>query len=316
MEAVGCRDVIITNNTVLNCVLSALGVGAQTRNFTIANNTIKNCGGDGSITCEFTSVFGNITNNVIFDANTAGINISYGAVAIMNPPFDKVQGVVCEGNVIVAKTNIGSIGINFYSTTGAGLGSGVILSNNVIKGFNVGIEYAYAKDGQIANNMILDLYGGGNKAIKATLIDSVDIINNSCNTDTSDHAYQILTYVGTFSARCNVVGNYALGAGSATKALIYIEGPNTFQVTGNATSGALNYVLSNSTANIIVADNFGSLGATAYAGPATYQSQIGSATASTVGVAGAASALPATPLGYVTVEVLGVGPAKIPYYNI
>jgi hypothetical protein len=35
-----------------------------------------------------------------------------------------------------------------------------------------------------------------------------------------------------------------------------------------------------------------------------------------VGAAGAASALPANPLGYVVVEVVGVGSAKIPYYTV
>jgi len=312
MEAVGCRDVIITDNTVLNCVLSGVGVGSSTRNFTIANNQIKNCGGDGSITCEFNSIFGVISNNTIYDANTAGINISFGGSA--SAPFNKVQGIVCENNVIRSKAG-NSAGVNFYSSTGAGLGSGVIVSNNYIDGFNVGITYAYANDGQIANNSIVNLVGGGSAVIKATLVDSVDIINNSCNSDTSDHAYQVLTFAGTFSARCNVVGNYAVSAGSATKALVYIEGPNTFQVSGNTTGGALNFVLTNSTSTIVVSDNFGSLAAVPYAGPATYQSQIGSSTASTVGAAGVASALPANPLGYVVVEVVGVGPAKIPYYT-
>jgi hypothetical protein len=316
MEAVGCRDVIITDNTVLNCVLSALGVGSQTRNFTIANNTIKNCGGDGSITCEYTSVFGTITNNAIYDANTAGINISYGNNATNNPPYDKVQGIVCEGNMIRAKANTGNAGINFYSTTGAGLGTGVIVSNNVIDGFNVGITYAYAKDGQIANNMILNLYGGGSAAVKATLVYSVDIINNSCGSNTSDHAYQVLTYAGAHSEFCNISGNYAAGAGSATKALIYIEGPNAFQASGNSTAGALNYVLTASTATVVVSDNFGNLASSPYAGTGKYDSQLGTATATTVGVAGPASALPATPKGYVTVEILGVGPSKIPYYAL
>jgi len=313
MEAVGCRDVIITDNTALNCVLSGVGVGSSTRNFTIANNQIKNCGGDGSITCEFNSIFGVIANNTIYDANTAGINISFGGST--PAPFNKVQGIVCENNVIRSKAG-NSIGVNFYSSTGAGLGSGVIISNNYIDGFNVGITYAYANDGQIANNIIVNLVGGGSAVIKATLVDSVDIVNNSCNSDTSDHAYQILTFAGAHSARCNVVGNYASQVGTATKALVYIEGPNTFQVSGNGTGSALNYVLTNSTAAIIVSDNFGNIAAAAYAGTGTYQSQIGSSTASTVGAAGAASALPATPLGYVVVEVVGVGSAKIPYYTV
>jgi len=311
MEAVGCRDVVITDNTVLDCVLSGLGVGSSTRNFTIANNQIKNCSGDGSITCEFNSIFGVIANNTIYDANAAGINISFGGSA--SAPFNKVQGVVCKNNVIRSKAG-NSSGVNFYSSTGAGLGSGVIVSNNVIDGFNVGISYAYANDGQISNNNIINLVGSGSAAIKATLVSSVDVLNNSCNTDTADHAYQILTFGGTHSSRCNVVGNYVTSAGTSTKAVVYIEGPNLFEVSGNATAGALNLVLTNSTATVVVSNNFGNLAGARYAGPATYQSQIGSSTSTTVGAAGPASALPATPQGYVVVDVIGYGPAKIPYY--
>jgi hypothetical protein len=41
---------------------------------------------------------------------------------------------------------------------------------------------------------------------------------------------------------------------------------------------------------------------------------IGSTTATTVGAAGGASALPATPLGYIIAHV-GTTQVKIPYYN-
>lgn len=39
-------------------------------------------------------------------------------------------------------------------------------------------------------------------------------------------------------------------------------------------------------------------------------------TETTVGAAGGASALPATPLGYLFINLSGTGPVKIPYYNI
>lgn len=312
MEAVDCHDVVICDNTVLNCVLSGLGVGTHCRNFAITGNMIKNCGGDGSITCEHNSVFGVISNNTIYDANTSGVNISYGTPAAA--PFDKVQGVICDGNVIRSKAGNGA-GVNFYSSTGAGIAQGVIVSNNVIDGFNRGITYAYASNGQIANNMILNLVGGGSFAISATLVSSVDILNNSCGSDMSDHAYQVLSYAGTHSEKCNVSGNFAYLAGTATKALVYIEGPNIFQVSGNMTNGASNYVLTSSTATVVVSDNVGNLSSSPYVGSGSYKSDLGSATATTVGAAGGASALPATPLGYVTVEIVGVGPAKIPYYT-
>lgn len=39
-------------------------------------------------------------------------------------------------------------------------------------------------------------------------------------------------------------------------------------------------------------------------------------TETTVGAAGGASALPATPLGYIIVNLGGTGAVKIPYYNV
>ncbi|MCM2276099.1 MAG: hypothetical protein NDI75_15025 [Candidatus Didemnitutus sp.] len=67
------------------------------------------------------------------------------------------------------------------------------------------------------------------------------------------------------------------------------------------------------TAGTIVANtclNVGGAAATVGAGAVSY----GGTTATTVGAAGAASALPANPLGYIIVNVAGTT-AKIPYYN-
>jgi len=314
MEAVGCRDIIISNNTVLSCTLSGLGVGANCKNFVISGNNVQDCGGDGSITCEQNSVFGVISNNTISDAKTSGVNISYGTAGAS--PFDKVQGVVCDNNIIRAKSGVTTYsGVNVYSSTGAGLGEGISVTNNFIDGFNIGITYAYSNHGQIAGNNIVNLTGSSSSVVKATLVDSVDIINNSCSSDTGDHAYQVLSFSGTHSSRCNINGNHVASANSAAKAVVYIDGPNTFTVCGTTTGGALNYVNTASTAAVVVDNNTGSLAGSPYAGSGTYYSQIGSATSTTVGAAGPATALPATPLGYVTAYVVGVGDVKIPYYT-
>lgn len=39
-------------------------------------------------------------------------------------------------------------------------------------------------------------------------------------------------------------------------------------------------------------------------------------TETTVGAAGGATAQPATPLGYIIINLAGTGPVKIPYHNI
>jgi hypothetical protein len=324
MEAVSCSDVVISDNIAINCGTvgpggSGLGVGARTVYWNISNNVISDCRGDAPITCEFTSNFGVIDGNVVTFSNAAaGISVAFGSVPPNNAPFDKLQNVVVSNNVVINNSGgpfaLTGIGINVYSTTAA-LGSGVIVSNNNVNGFNVGIAYAYLRDGQIANNNIIDLTGTSSAAIKATYVTSVDITNNSCNTNSGDHSYQILDFAGLPSGRCNVVGNFCAGSNSGAKALIYIEGNDQFQVSGNSTTGSLHAVLTSGTPIITVSDNTGNIVSTVYAGTGSFSSQLGSATATTVGAAGGASALPATPLGYVTVSIPNVGPVKIPYYT-
>jgi hypothetical protein len=280
-------------------------------NWQITNNVINNCGGDGSITCEHNSVRGVISNNTIYNANTNGINISYGTLTAAT--FDRVQDVICSNNVMVQKAGVTTgIGINFYSSVGGNLGKGVVISGNVIDGFNGGIAYAYASYGSIKGNVIRNLVGAASYAVKAILVDRVDIEGNKCESDSGDHTFQILSY-GSHSANCNVVNNITLASGSAAKSLVYIEGPNLFNACNNMTSGSLHYVECNSTASVDVSGNVGNLAGAFYSGAGIFF-ELGSALTKTVGVAGTASALPALPLGYVTVTVLG-NAVKIPYYN-
>ena len=313
-ESVNCTDVNISGNIAQDCAVSGIGVGDETVNWIIANNVIRNCAGDGSITCEVNSVFGVISNNTIIDANTQGINISYGAAAAT---YLKVQDVVCTNNMIKCKSGVtNKIGINYYSSTGAGVGVGVVISNNVIDGFNVGIAYQYSNNGAILGNTISNLVGASSRVVLVQMCTGINVQSNSCNTDTGDHAIKVASYAGTDCNHCNINNNYILAAGTATKALIYIEGTGSHNVSGNRTGGALNFVLAAAASTINVAENYGNLASSFYAGPATYQSSIGTATATTVGAAGAASALPANPLGYVTAFVVGAGNVKIPYYNV
>lgn len=315
-EAVNCTDVLITNNISQDCLQSGIGVGDNTINWVMSNNVIRNCFGDGSITCEHNSPFGTITNNTIIDANTQGVNISFGTPSAS--PLDKVQGVVCSDNYMRQKAGITThLGINYYSSTGTGTGEGVVISNNIIDGFNVGIAYQYSVNGSISNNAIMNLSGTSSKAILAVMCTGVNIEGNTCRSDTGDHSIQLLSYAGTDSDRCNVSNNYVLSSGTGTKALVKIDGTGVHSVINNRTSGALNYVTTTAASVIEVGANYGNLAGAAYAGSGTYHSSIGTGlVSSTVGAAGAASALPANPLGYVTCFVIGVGNVKIPYYNV
>ncbi len=314
-ESVNCTNVLINSNTTNSCALSGVGVGDECLNWTISNNIIKNSGGDGSITCEFNSVFGKIVGNTISNAKTSGINISYGAAG--PGPFVKMQAIICSDNVIQCDPTItNSIGINYYSSTGAGVGDGVIVSNNVINGFNFGIAYQYSNNGSIIGNSIVNLVGSNSKAIVAQMCQGVTISSNTCNSNTGDHSIQILSYAGVDSNFCNVNNNFVFSSASATKSLIYIDGTGTHCISGNRTEGSLNYVLTNAASNIVVSDNYGNLAGPDYAGSGNYLSKIGSSISTTVGVSGAAAPLPANPRGYVTCFVVGIGQVKLPYYNI
>ena len=314
-ESVNCSDVRIVNNTAQDCLISGVGVGDNTINWVISGNVVRNCGGDGSITCEHNSIVGVISNNTIYDANTQGINVSFGTPNAA--PFEKLRDIVVSNNVMFMKPTVleKRIGINVYSSTTPGIGEGIHVTGNVIHGFNIGITYAYASYSSISGNTFTSLSGSESAAIKATLVTKVDIENNHCNTETGSHTIQILSYAGLHSDHVNVRGNHTYASAGATKSLVYIEGPNTFEVSANNTYGSKHYVECPGTATVYVSDNYGPLAGAPFSG-GTMLSSIGSATATTVGAAGAAAALPAAPRGYVTVFVPAVGSVKIPSYNL
>jgi hypothetical protein len=314
-ESVNCTDVSITNNTAQDCAISGLGVGAMTSNWVITGNVIRNCGGDGSITAEHNSIFGLIANNVVLDANTSGINISFGTPGAA--PFEKLRNIECSSNVIRQKSGVvDRAGINVYSSTSPGIGSGIKVINNIIDGFNVGITYAYIGYGEISGNIVLNQVGSNSAVVIATFVTDVTIANNSGNTVTGDHAYQLKTYGGLICNRVNLLNNFVLQSGAAaSKSIIYIEGAGTHTACGNSTQGALHYIEGTGTPSVVVDYNHGNLAGTAYSGIALRQ-QLNGVTALTVGAAGGAAALPATPLGYTTVEIPGTGAVKVPYYSV
>lgn len=314
-ESVNCTDVVISGNIAQNCDISGLGVGDNSSNWSITGNIVRNCGGDGSITCEHNSILGVISNNTIYDANTQGINVSFGTPGAA--PFEKIRDIIVSNNTVFLNPSVSTkkTGINVYSSTAPGVGEGIHIKGNVIHGFNIGITYAYCNDGSISDNTILNLSGTESALIRATMVTRIDICRNHCNSDTGDHAIQLLNYAGIISERVNISDNSILASGSATKSLVYIEGTGTHKVVGNHTQGSLHYVECAGASLVIVGDNYGNLASTSFSG-GTQHSIVGSANSTTVGASGGASALPAAPLGYATIFVPNIGQVKIPYYNI
>lgn len=303
MEAVGCYDVTINGNRVQDCLISGLGVGAGTSGFLIANNMIRNCGGDGSITVEHNSTNGTVEGNTVLDCRTSGINVSWGSSGLS--VSDRIRNISVKGNVLQQAQNIKNfVGINVYSSTSY-IGTGVTVEGNIIDGFQRPIEYAYMEDGYIKNNVIDNTYQGADFAAKVTYCQKVLVEGNILSLDCTGHAFQFLNYSTSQNDLCSLIGNSIIAAGTAQKSLAYIEGTGTFYVKNNRVGGALHYVDAPNAAKVFVSGNVGNLAGTPYNGATV----VGSLDGPVVGTAGAL-------LGYMTVYNPVVGNVKIPYYAL
>lgn len=315
-EAVDCTNISEQANVISNCSISALGVGDGSDNYVIAGNVITNCAGDGSITSEHNSIHGVIVNNTILNANTQGINVSFGDVGGIPGvfPFDKLRNIVVANNIMTQKAGvINATGINVYSSSGPGIGEGIIVKDNTISGFNTGISGLYLSGSTIAGNTISGFPATGtSQGIAGTLLIGSNISNNVINTVTDNHIIQLLSYAGVDSTGDVVTGNFGQGTTGAANALVYITGTGLHQVNGNATMGVSHYVQAASTAVIYVSSNTGNSSGAAYVGSGI-KNAIGTVTAASA-TGGAATALPALPDGYVSVDILGTA-SKIPYYH-
>lgn len=272
-EAVTSSQINQTGNVIDNCGTvgpggSALGVGSQSYNFVISNNTINNCKGDAPITVEYTSNYGIVSGNAIYNSwANAGINVSYGSSMGNVFPFDAIRNISILNNTIYNKqgvsTSTTATGINVYSGSIQGLG--IKVAGNIVDGFNVGIAMQYLQSSNVDDNTILNLTGTNSVAVNAVWMTKGSVRGNKTNSTTGDHSFQILSYAGNSSDQLNISENSVLSSGSsANKALVYIDGTGTHIVNGNKTGGSSNYVLAAAASRVSMTNNIGNLSGAAY----------------------------------------------------
>ena len=267
MEAVECTNVIQRNNRVKDCYQSGLGVGTFVKNFTIHDNLIDNCSGDGAITVEHNSVQGVVHNNVITNALNQGINISYGTGG--TAPFNEVNDIIVHGNICIADpTSEGKIGINAYSSTGANIGTAVNIKDNILDGFATGIECTWLDFGQVSGNTVrrfgLTSAGRPSKDFMNFIgCTKFSVLGNTCEQEVTTHAITIDTSIvssSVFTVSDNFIQSATAGA------LVRKEGNGDLLAYGNMTLGAVNYVSCDGTQSVRVSSNNGPLSGVALSG--------------------------------------------------
>lgn len=262
-ECVGCSRVLIAHNIAKDCSKSGVGVGSSCYDFTIAYNTVYNCGGDGAITVEHNSVKGLVAFNNITDANKSGINLSFGTAG--SAPFDKVQEIEIVHNTMIAKSGVTTFaGINAYSSTDVGIGENVVIDENVIDGFNIGITASYFTRSSFSQNHIKNLTGTDAKGITATFCTDSKIEGNITDSSVSHDAIQLLTYATNICDRITIRGNQMqAGAGQA---FAYIEGTGTFFVDDNVCIDGGNLIRCADAANLYSRNNYALVSGNLYSG--------------------------------------------------
>jgi hypothetical protein len=267
-EAVGCTDVTVAFCQVDNCGLSALGVGSKTRGFLIAFNRGKNNGGDGTITVEHNSVQGAVYKNDFKDCRTVGINISWADESLAGEPHNKCQDVDVIDNVLWAKAGVVTFqAINAYSGDGAARGKRLTVRGNKSRGFNGGAVITRFDHVDYLDNRADDLKGANTYVAKFAAVSFATTGNNSTDTDTGDHAIQIIADDGgTHCDRISVRGGYIFAAGSGAKACIKIDGTGIHHVSGIGTNGALHHVLMTGASSCQAGGNWGNLAGASVSG--------------------------------------------------
>lgn len=284
-EAVSSSHVVQSGNLIDTCGTvgpggSALGVGSHTTNYTITANTINNCRGDAPITLEFTSNYGVVSSNVIYNSYAnAGINVSFGSLAGNVYPFDAIRDIAVVNNFVHNKpgvsTSTTAIGINVYS--GSVQGSGITVSGNILDGFNVGVALQYLANSSADDNAILNMTGTSSIGVNTVWLTQSSVSGNRVNSVTGDHSFKASCYGANCPDQLNFTNNQAVGSGSgATKALVYLEGGGSHTVNGNKTSGSSNYTLTAVGSPLVsMMGNIGPLASTPFAGTGTLLAAVG-----------------------------------------
>ena len=268
------------------------------------------------------------TNFNLIDATATTLNIG-GAATTLN--IGATTGTATINNSILSLAN--AITINATKITSFDIGSAVTATSNI----NIGT-------GVNASGQTKTISIGTNGAASSTT--TINIGTSTGTTTVTMNATNLTgnaTSMNIFNANQTTIGAFGaaqtLNIGSlvanATMTHSYSSGTvgTTFAKTVNISTGTIAGTTASQTINIATGANSATSGLTninigtgALSGGATSTIQIGSTsnttslrlnlpTATTIGAAGGASALPATPVGYITVNISGTN-YKIPYYNV
>ena len=239
-EGVNCTNINITNNKAINCLKSGLGVGDNTKLFSINDNIISGCAGDGSITIEHNSIEGTISNNTIVECTSQGINVSYGTASAGE--FSTIHDIVITGNVITAKTGVLTrIGINVYATP-ATQGYNINISNNTIEAFNKLMTLSYLR--------CINVSGVSNNTLQGTSANLIDLIhvtestvsNITSRANCGSDAILIDAYTTNKSRRIVVNGISTYTVNAAGNSVIKVVSGDNFSFTNINSSGALHAI--------------------------------------------------------------------------
>lgn len=234
------------------------------------------------------------SHDIYFHAGDVG---GYIPLRILSPNGTTSAPSVHIGPLVTLKPSnlAGNIGIQINNVSGVNI-SGTSVKRQGATGNQKGIQIVGTINGLALTNLIFsaaNLFDTDLDCISATALNNAVICGNMLN------AY--IKGSGNTFASGVITGLTIDGAGSASNLL-------------NSTIGTLTLANSALAAN----QSFGKLYNATLTGAAISNGAntvtLGATTASTVGAAGGATALPATPLGYV-IGYVGTTQVKIPYYS-
>jgi nitrous oxidase accessory protein NosD len=295
------QDCVVTGGTVIGAQNYGGGIlGSACTDLVIQRNRLYGNGNTDSNAYAdiLVNALGAPSTGLTIRDNTCASTAAHFGILVFDVVRAQCIGNRCTGATTYIPGHSSGYGIDFYKS--AGPLEDIETSNNLVYDVEgIGIYYQGVTRGAITGNIV-------NNAASVQVNPSLDVASITLNTCSA------VTVTGNVlvesghdgigfnapSEYCTIVGNTIR---DATRYGVYADGVSDTMAVG------LNSVSGSGTADYLLLDG---LARTVLGGDLTLE-QITVGT--TVGAAGGASALPATPTGYVTATINGTA-RKIPYY--
>jgi len=304
MLVTNCKDVTLQNLSFTSVTSKGLAIVGATEvnvdNFTARDIGLQALLVDGSVPGGIPTTENiNISNVSIQDCDHAGVAINDGCRQV---------------NLSNAVIDIGSTSFDGVSVRDA---TDVNITNVISRNARSGIKVFKSNPALNSPKRIsisnCHTYGNSDTGIQVLASDQVSI--NGCSSDSNSFGFQVAatTISGTPYVPTNIslTSCFAIDSGSQDKGFVISNtaylGMYGCNASGNTTA---DFDVSTSTNTFVTRTQ----GTSFVTGDGTNTLEVVPVLSSTVGAAGAASALPATPLGYFVFELNGSS-VKIPYYN-